>query len=145
MHQVIYRSKASRPLDQVELNALITKASQRNKVVNLTGLLLYRSQVFFQILEGDQNDIDTLYQKILKDPLHRDIELLYRSDIKERRFADWSMHLVNLDADDSFLDVLKRHPKIAKSEDYYSDPMNTFALLYDIQYSCRNEEQQNAA
>ena len=50
-----------------------------------------------QILEGPDEAIDTLYEKIKKDQRHKDATLISRETITERKFTKWEMAFLNLD------------------------------------------------
>jgi hypothetical protein len=47
--------------------------------------------VFTQCIEGPAEALNSLWAALLKDPRHHDIQLLDRSPIGHRSFADWSM------------------------------------------------------
>ena len=49
-----------------------------------------------QVLEGSRSEVSALYNSIVKDARHRDVELLLLEEISERRFASWTMGQVNL-------------------------------------------------
>jgi len=103
MIRITYISKVTDPLSLEEIEAIGTKSSQSNKQLNITGMLVYFEKLFFQVLEGEDELIDRLYEKIGKDPRHRDVlRLKTEHDINERLFPSWSMKMINLDinADD---------------------------------------------
>jgi hypothetical protein len=59
--------------------------------LKLTGHLLYANGVFTQCIEGPTQALDSLWVALQKDPRHHDIQLIDRSPIDHRRFAEWSM------------------------------------------------------
>ena len=66
--------------------------------VNITGTLVFFEKMFFQIIEGDDKEVDRLYKKIGSDPRHCDIlRLKTEYDINERLFPNWYMKTINLD------------------------------------------------
>lgn len=89
--QIIYCSAASRSLSQSDLDYILQKARHRNKLQNITGMLLYAEGSFFQVLEGDGESVDTLYADILSDRRHENVTLIIREPVTERSFADWTM------------------------------------------------------
>jgi hypothetical protein len=63
----------------------------RNEILNLTGFLYFDRMYFIQILEGQEQDIETVRAKILKDKRHFGIQELLKERIEERRFTGWAM------------------------------------------------------
>jgi Sensors of blue-light using FAD len=101
--QLVYVSKASSeflnskcPLD-IELNAISSKARSLNSTIGVTGLLLYKSGHFLQVLEGKSVVLAKLFEKIGRDPRHCNVERLTTMDSNHRMFENWNMGLVNLE------------------------------------------------
>ena len=61
------------------------------------GVLYFSNNFFFQCLEGDQEQVEALYNKIATDPRHTRVQTLSLKRIDERLFSDWSMKYVALD------------------------------------------------
>ncbi len=98
MIRITYISKLAHPLSIKEVEAIGIISSQNNKRNNVTGLLVYFEKLFFQVLEGDDKEVDRLYAKIGKDSRHADIlRLKTEYGISERLFPSWSMKMINLD------------------------------------------------
>jgi hypothetical protein len=74
-------------------------------------MMLYHAGSFLQILEGEEQDVEQLFSKIGKDKFHTNIKIIYRGDIDEREFSDWSMGFVNTanyaDLPAGFIDYVK--------------------------------------
>lgn len=51
-----------------------------------------------QVIEGERNDINYLYNKIVNDPRHTDVTLLRYNTQTNREFGDW--HLVHTNFDE---------------------------------------------
>ena len=96
LHQLLYRSYSAFDFDPKELVEILEKSHKNNPEKNITGILLYKSGVFLQIIEGVKEDLEALYKKISKDPRHEDLKILWQQDIEERSFADWSMAFKDL-------------------------------------------------
>ena len=96
LHQLLYRSYSAFDFDPKELVSILEKSYKNNPEKNITGMLLYKSGVFLQIIEGTKRDLENLYNKISKDPRHEDLKILWQQDIKERSFSDWSMGFKDL-------------------------------------------------
>ncbi len=97
MRRIIYCSQASYDFTPEELVQLLSVARRRNEPAGLSGMLLYCSQSFLQMLEGDSDALDTAYQRISKDDRHTHLRLLLDIEISERLFPDWSMGFEHVD------------------------------------------------
>ena len=103
MNRIIYISKLTYPLSDIEIEQIGNTSIRNNAKINITGTLVFFEKMFFQIIEGEDKEVDRLYKKIGKDPRHCDIlRLKTEDDINERLFPNWHMKTVNLDnnADD---------------------------------------------
>lgn len=94
--RLMYASRASTSLDQEELQTLLRHCKSANPRQGVTGVLCLSSGIFMQVLEGGRMAVNQLYNKIVADPRHTDVVLLDYAEIRERRFAGWSMGQVNL-------------------------------------------------
>lgn len=90
-YSLLYVSSARQPFEPSELSLLLQRAVERNTQVGITGMLLYKDGNFMQLLEGDEQAVNELYQRIAADPRHRGAITLLKGEVPERSFADWSM------------------------------------------------------
>ena len=98
MKRVTYVSSATSKMTQDELDQISRISAHNNAKVAVTGVLLLCGDFFFQILEGPEDAVDQVMERIRKDPRHKDIQLLKVEQFDlERQFADWSMRTVFLD------------------------------------------------
>jgi adenylate cyclase len=98
MKRIIYISKIANPLSNKEIESIGIISSQNNMKNNVTGTLVFFEKMFFQIIEGDDKEVDRLFEKIGNDPRHYDlIRLKTEDDINERLFPNWYMKTINLD------------------------------------------------
>ena len=95
MLQLIYASAATRTMDQDELAEILEKARLNNALKGISGMLVYHGGSFLQILEGPDAAVEALFDKISKDPRHTKMKLIFRGEIEEKEFDDWSMGFVN--------------------------------------------------
>ncbi len=86
-----YTSIASHEMSHEELIGLLQKARTNNLKRNVTGLLLYMDNCFFQVLEGEQSVVEDLFALISKDSRHHHVMKLIEEPIEERSFGDWNM------------------------------------------------------
>jgi hypothetical protein len=91
MHQIIYLSQATVPFDEPQLQQLLAQARSYNTSHDLTGILLYGQDQFFQVLEGERSTVHELYARIQQDPRHRNVTTFADKEVAQRGFIDWSM------------------------------------------------------
>ena len=101
--QLIYMSAATPQFDSFELTDLLVAARQKNQTLDISGMLVYHDGSFLQILEGKEEAIGKLYDRVTRDDRHTNCQLLIRSYIDKRSFGDWTMGFV-----DTRLDAQKR-------------------------------------
>jgi hypothetical protein len=89
--RLVYMSQAHRSMPLEALSSLLVKARAANEARLITGALLYQDQVFFQLLEGPEEEVRALYSKIKQDPRHFGCQILLDYQTNERLFPDWSM------------------------------------------------------
>ncbi|MCX7106779.1 MAG: BLUF domain-containing protein [Methylococcales bacterium] len=94
---LVYVSLANQEMSDKHLQDLLKKARDKNESLNITGMLLYRDGFFMQALEGELNDIESLFDVIANDTRHRDVLLIYKKPIKQRGFPDWKMGFNKID------------------------------------------------
>lgn len=94
--QLIYISRSTLVFDRQSLQELLRKSRMRNSEAGITGILLYKNGDFFQILEGPQSQVDSLYDVIRIDDRHKDIRLVSRKEDVEPIFGEWRMGFVDL-------------------------------------------------
>ena len=69
----------------------ILLSSRRNEESEVTGALLVTDHRFAQVLEGERQAVEAVYERIVRDPRHKDIVLILYESIEVRRFPDWAM------------------------------------------------------
>lgn len=91
--QLVYASRARSVVDQAELLAILEIARQNNSARGITGMLMHDRDCFFQVLEGPEQEVLSLYQRIAEDGRHKSIMRIMFRPIERREFPDWSMAL----------------------------------------------------
>lgn len=97
MKRFIYSSQATIDFSPDELVALLELARRKNQEVGLTGMLLYCSQSFLQLLEGDRVALDATYARIAADERHTNLRRLMYVDAAAPLFGDWTMGFEHID------------------------------------------------
>ena len=93
---MVYLSRAARVITRGELEDLMLGAQYRNEKCGITGMLLYDSGNFAQVLEGPHNVVQTLFEKINQDPRHSRAAIISQWEVQSRDFDGWSMRVENL-------------------------------------------------
>jgi len=97
--RITYVSHFSKPMNERELSSLGETAAEKNHRLGITGFLMVSGGLFYQVLEGPEENVDELYAAIAADDRHTDLLLLrVEEDVAGRLFPDWSMKTINLDA-----------------------------------------------
>ena len=95
--ELVYTSKAIDKISQRDLDDILASSRMNNHDRRVTGMLTYDNQVFLQILEGPESEVLSLLEHIKQDPRHKDISVLYQSNIEERAFGNWQMAFKQLE------------------------------------------------
>lgn len=106
-----YTSRASLDLGDEDLAAIHQTARHLNALDGITGLLLFDGSRFLQIIEGAEDAIDNLVERLRMDRRHSAFELRDERYLERRSFPDWSMELVRVragygDAKDALAPIL---------------------------------------
>lgn len=90
-----------------DIERILTRARPFNQDYGITGLLVFQANHFIQYLEGDLEDIYTVYGRICMDPRHKHPTILSSGPIVERNFLGWDMgsYVVSPDEDAALADV----------------------------------------
>ena len=107
--RVLYVSRAVGPQTGTVTASILSTAQSHNRQHGISGVLCQGRGLYLQILEGERSAVHRLYSRIVADRRHSEVEMLALEEITERRFAGWSMALVNLAEDDAM--VRMNHPE----------------------------------
>ena len=91
MLTLVYVSSAKALLTEQELLELLRHSRQNNAELGVTGLLLHIGGNFMQALEGPDEAVEALYDRIGADPRHHQVRTILRVPCTQRLFPDWSM------------------------------------------------------
>ncbi|MBN2788893.1 MAG: BLUF domain-containing protein [Candidatus Delongbacteria bacterium] len=96
LSHLIYASKADNDITENEILEILKFARKNNEEINVTGMLLFDSGSFLQVLEGEEEELNKLFNTISKDKRHMDIVKIVNEAIPERKFKNWSMGYASL-------------------------------------------------
>jgi hypothetical protein len=115
--QLLYISRANVPLTTTVTTTILESARVHNRVAGITGLLCQGQDLFIQILEGERSVVNRLYNTLIKDKRHKDVELVSIEEIQVRKYPNWSMAHVIISEDDPIVQL--KYPEF--------DPFNASA------------------
>ncbi len=91
VYRIVYISKATPSLDDKELDKILASSRKNNPKLDVTGLMLFFEGSFFQVLEGEKSQVESLYRYIELDSRHITVKRLQEGEVSGRLFGDWSM------------------------------------------------------
>ena len=98
--RLAYFSKASPSLSKSDVQSIVDASQKSNREQGITGILIYLDGVFAQALEGEQEAISSLYDRIKQDPRHTDVHTIYEGPADTLMFPQWTMAYVESDLAD---------------------------------------------
>lgn len=90
MKQVIYRSQPF-GYDSSTLAGILLHARRNNRMNDVTGALICRRDMYIQLIEGPDEAIDALYDRIIVDDRHTEVRLESSLQVDKRMFPNWAM------------------------------------------------------
>ena len=89
----------SRPLDSnsSDIENILISSERNNPRAEVTGLLIFGSELYLQFLEGPENSVDATFNRIKSDKRHNEIRILKESKSDRRLFASWTMRPQDLE------------------------------------------------
>ena len=92
IQRLVYESAATATTGSlVNLAAILAQSQRNNDRDDLTGALASHRERYFQVVEGPEQALDALMNRLWTDPRHRDIKMLGRAPAPARLFSRWSM------------------------------------------------------
>lgn len=91
LHEILYCSTLAQQAPIRVVADIAGKARSANLQRGITGLLIFDGQHFCQQLEGDEQLLAALMERISDDPRHTDITVLHQGPLASRRFKRFSL------------------------------------------------------
>lgn len=92
-----YISHSKRKLTEDMRMQLMRECQVRNAHNDVSGLLLYQEGYFLQYIEGQPDMIRMVFQRIMQDTRHENVELISEEVLMQRRFPLWTMFFRDYD------------------------------------------------
>ncbi|MBW2522734.1 MAG: BLUF domain-containing protein [Deltaproteobacteria bacterium] len=92
MKRIRYISEFAAPMTAEQISELARRSAENNQRDDITGMLVASGSIFFQLIEGPDEAIDSLFRRIQADDRHHNVLLLgiEQGDLK-RVCPDWAM------------------------------------------------------
>ena len=73
------------------LSGILTTSRVNNVKRDITGALICREDIFLQLLEGPQENVQETYDSIKRDDRHLNVQHLLDHNVDQRLFPAWAM------------------------------------------------------
>ena len=130
MLQLAYMSQAANYLAPGDTGTISTHAQVRNRLDEITGVLLGDGKYFLQVLEGPKESVEDTFLRVMIDPRHHSLMLLSRRLVTTREFGVWDMALCETETDRRAVIETVRHLVTGASDDI----RQSFAVRYPEQH-----------
>lgn len=94
--RLLYVSRSALPVSDDFIASILEQSRRHNPGLGITGVLCQSGEFFLQVLEGGRSAVNLLYSQLVRDERHRDVMVLHYEEVRERRFACWTMAQVDL-------------------------------------------------
>ena len=81
-------------LQRQAMRNILSRARAINQRCGVTGALIYNDRYFAQVIEGEHDSVQTVFERIQCDPRHGNIAVLSIEQSNERAFGEWSMNFL---------------------------------------------------
>ncbi|MFC5047613.1 BLUF domain-containing protein [Aquimarina hainanensis] len=129
MKGIVYVSQAVDQFTPEQQKELSDMASGMNEQHGISGYLYYEKGYFLQYIEGEEKEMDQLFENISNDKRHKLLSFQSIDGIEERKFPFWHMHrltknsLIQIKMENILMDYLQYHEK-NKIQGYNSSRIN---------------------
>jgi hypothetical protein len=96
LHSLIYKSHCKDLANWDLVNSILASSTRNNPENDITGVLVATETHFLQVLEGEFEVLNLIFERIARDTRHDTVQLISFTEIKERQFSDWAMHGIGL-------------------------------------------------
>lgn len=94
LSMLCYASTATEKCSPIEIGLIVDASHRNNARLQVTGALFFGNNYFLQFLEGSRHNLNLLYNKIVYDERHSNVQVLELKEVGSRCFPEWSMKYV---------------------------------------------------
>ncbi|WP_259989439.1 BLUF domain-containing protein [Sulfitobacter sp. S190] len=95
MIRLTYFSTATGNMSGRDVQDILERSADTNRARGVTGMLAFNGRNFCQIIEGDEDAVHSLVEKIRTDKRHAGFKILDEKVIEQRHFDDWAFSSVD--------------------------------------------------
>ena len=95
LFRLAYGSTVSTRVSKDDLRQILAVSVRNNQAAGITGALCFTHGTYFQILEGRRLPLNQTFQRICRDPRHKDVVMIGLVPIDARAFGKWSMAFID--------------------------------------------------
>jgi hypothetical protein len=137
--RIKYISRFDTAHTEADIQKIGEQSRANNQRLDLTGMLMASGGLFYQVLEGPAEAVDEVYGRIANDSRHTDLLLLDSEENVERLYPDWSMEVINLDADSS----VRLFPLKALMKAVFEQTRLTENMMWSIERTIQHERRRS--
>lgn len=90
-----YVSRAAQEMSAKEISEILQQAQHNNAANAITGMLVFKDNIFLQTIEGSRARINRLLHSLMTDQRHYDLQVLETRELTHREWSRWSMNYVS--------------------------------------------------
>jgi hypothetical protein len=121
--ELTYVSEPVQVMSFLGLTRLLYHSYLRNTKLEITGVLIFENNQFGQVIEGPEDVIKSLWEKIQQDDRHKNIRLIEEKVITYRSFKKWTMVFQGDE------EIFKRLPEVSQAIESVNFPIGHPLLL----------------
>lgn len=130
LYFVLYVSQSTLPFDQAALSAMLKGFQTSNRRHGISGCLIHQEGEFMQLLEGEQETLLALLDKIRGDTRHNNLQVIAQGPLRRRVFNDWGMVLRDPESEHEILSQLScRQNRKWRLSDLAEDPLFCYSYI----------------
>ncbi len=114
--ELSYVSEPAQVMSFLGLTRLLYHSYLRNTKLGITGVLIFENNQFGQVIEGPEDVIKSLWEKIQQDDRHKNIRLIEEKPITYRSFKKWTMVFQGDE------EIIKGLPEVSEAVDSVNFP-----------------------
>lgn len=112
-YAISYVSTASEQLTETEIKKTLEFSKNWNTDHDITGILLFSEGNFFQVLEGDKELLQNLFERIKSDSRHYNVMRIFGKEIDNAKFTGYAANFITVDSQFTEKDFGRYLSKIA--------------------------------
>lgn len=125
-----YASRAKYAVSSADFLKILQQAKKNNSANGITGMMTCNKEYFLQTIEGPRAQINRLFQSLLSDKRHFDLQVIESREIKVREWAEWSMNYASPTSSNRA--IYLKYSTTVSFNPYYLNSEATRALLHEL-------------